>query len=224
MASKGRQPVAQGGMWSTPQPTYSKETQNLLKEMMRESKLTNFQQRQLDKVVKGGGALPESCNPTTSAKPRAPRSSKKVVAPKVLDGRYTRNIRTQDMIEDSGAYDRPKYVPQAPSFYDKDKNRLQNMMAYGEDIEPQKVVPKAQPVEYKDVDRFDELQSEIEERRAFLEEMESLGRGDKFKSIIATEISQKIREMEIIDQKRTKELERVIAAQDRAKEKGIPKS
>ena len=30
------------------------------------------------------------------------------------------------------------------------------MMAYGQDIEPQKVVPKPEPVKYKDVDRFDE--------------------------------------------------------------------
>ena len=30
------------------------------------------------------------------------------------------------------------------------------MMAYGQDIEPQEVVPKPQPVKYKNVDRFDE--------------------------------------------------------------------
>ena len=29
-------------------------------------------------------------------------------------------------------------------------------MAFGQDIEPEKVVPKPQPVQFKDVDRFDE--------------------------------------------------------------------
>ena len=133
------------------------------------------------------------------------------------------------------------------AFYDKDKDRLVNMMAYGQDIEPPKVVPKPEPVQYKDVDRFDErkllyifgesilefsfynpvvggfgicnryynifcekiefhnnlccwmmyvgltyvlVQAEIEERRKFLEDMEALGQGGKYRSIIATEISQ----------------------------------
>ncbi len=35
--------------------------------MMNESKLTNFQQRQLRERVKSGDSLPLSCNPTTSA-------------------------------------------------------------------------------------------------------------------------------------------------------------
>ena len=34
MAGNGRNPVAQGGMWSTPKVNYSKETQNLLKGMI----------------------------------------------------------------------------------------------------------------------------------------------------------------------------------------------
>jgi hypothetical protein len=36
-----------GGMFSTPRVAVSKETQELLKVMMQESKLTNFQQRKL---------------------------------------------------------------------------------------------------------------------------------------------------------------------------------
>lgn len=34
------------------------------------------------------------------------------------------------------------------------------------------------------------VQQEIEERQKFLSEMESLGRGEKYRNIIATEISQ----------------------------------
>lgn len=64
-----RQTVAQGGMFSTPKANFSRETQELLKGkvcmvtgnhikmfativMMQESKLTNFQQRQLNQTLK----------------------------------------------------------------------------------------------------------------------------------------------------------------------------
>ena len=83
MSSRPRQPVAKGGLWSPSSQPVSKETQDLLKGisytaylirykvfvlwyhliscqislinvvMMRESKLTNFQQRQLSERLKG---------------------------------------------------------------------------------------------------------------------------------------------------------------------------
>ena len=37
-----------GGLWNTQKPTFSAETQALLKVMMQESKLTNFQRRTLN--------------------------------------------------------------------------------------------------------------------------------------------------------------------------------
>lgn len=69
--SNRRQPVAEGGMFSTPKANFSRETQELLKGkllhavyclevqahtisptvMMQESKLTNFQQRQLSQSL-----------------------------------------------------------------------------------------------------------------------------------------------------------------------------
>lgn len=39
---------------------------------------------------------------------------------------------------------------------------------------------------------------EIEERQVFLEEMERLGQGKEFKNKIVTEISQKLRELELL--------------------------
>ena len=41
---------------------------------------------------------------------------------------------------------------------------------------------------------------EIEERQSFLEEMERLGEGKKYKNKIVTEISQKLRELELLQQ------------------------
>ena len=45
---------------------------------------------------------------------------------------------------------------------------------------------------------------EIEDRRQFLEEMEALGQDKPYQSKIQTEISQRIRELELIDRDRTK--------------------
>ena len=43
---------------------------------------------------------------------------------------------------------------------------------------------------------------EIRERREFLEEMEHLGQRNTYESQLSTEISQKIRELELIDKER----------------------
>ena len=48
---------------------------------------------------------------------------------------------------------------------------------------------------------------EINDRRKFLYHMEKLGEGKDYRTLIVTEISQKIREMEVIDKKRSNELE-----------------
>ncbi|XP_043542715.1 UPF0193 protein EVG1 [Chiloscyllium plagiosum] len=57
--------------------------------------------------------------------------------------------------------------------------------------------------------------NEIEERRQFLEQMESFGRGKEFRAIIQTEISQKLKEMEVIDRTRNHELEMATRERDR---------
>lgn len=65
--------------------------------MMNESKLTNFQQRQLKDTMRSGGTLPLSCNPTTSSPGRGDRqkkaSSKKPKQPS------KQGLRTKETIE-----------------------------------------------------------------------------------------------------------------------------
>ena len=46
---------------------------------------------------------------------------------------------------------------------------------------------------------------EIQERKEFLDKMTALGKGKSYKTLIETEISQRIREMEKIDKERTRE-------------------
>jgi len=54
------------------------------------------------------------------------------------------------------------------------------------------------------------VQAEIEERKSFLEEMEKLGQGKHYRPIISSQISQLIREMEVIDKHRTAVLEQAL--------------
>jgi hypothetical protein len=74
----------------------------------------------------------------------------------------------------------------------KEKQKLQNVMAFGSELEPA-VPTMARPHPAQDeteVDRFEEVMKEIEERKEFLEEMEALGQGHKYKTKLMTEISQ----------------------------------
>lgn len=62
-----RVPVAKGGMFgAADRPSYSRGTRDLLKVMMEESKLTNFQRRTLRDSLKGGQSLPVKVAPTSS--------------------------------------------------------------------------------------------------------------------------------------------------------------
>ncbi|KAJ7372667.1 hypothetical protein OS493_017939 [Desmophyllum pertusum] len=215
MASN-RQPVAKGGLWSSHSAPVSKDTQNLLKAMMDESKLTNFQRRQLQDNMKKGESLPVTCNPTTSRNERAqPRSAPKKPLPKVMNARYlSGGKRTKDAIDVQQSSGPQEIYQPAPGtlISEKDKRRLQNVMAYGEDGKNIEDVPRQrrpsprEGAQEKEVDRFDEVLQEIEDRKGFLDEMEELGQGPKYRTIISTEISQKIRELELIDKERSKEL------------------
>ncbi|OWF53004.1 UPF0193 protein EVG1 homolog [Mizuhopecten yessoensis] len=219
MADGVQSRVAGGGFWSQPQAQYSKQTHDLLKDMMKESKLTNFQQRHLEKTLRGGGSLPSNCPPTHSAQRKKTPVSAPAVS-KVLNPRnYKTTIRTKQQMENMGAFEKPDYTPAHNTrgvSKEKEKARLANIMEFGQDIPPrdkrkQRKAPEPAPA----VDRFDELQSEIEERQSFLREMEGLGKGAQFRTIISTEVSQLIREMEMIDKKKSAELERLIEAENR---------
>ena len=64
------------------------------------------------------------------------------------------------------------------------------------------------------------VQSEIEERKRFLANMEKIGQGKEYRAIISTQISGLIREMELIDKKRTEDLVKaLIEEEDRTEAK-----
>ncbi|XP_059172377.1 UPF0193 protein EVG1 homolog [Physella acuta] len=203
-----------GGLWNAPQVTYSQQTHDLLKEMMRESKLTNFQQRKIQQTLKDGKNLPDYVAPTSSKSDH--RKIKKLAPlPKVLNPKvYSGGLRSKNTMEAMGAFEKPEYVASLKGITrsTREKERLANIMAFGEDKPKGKTKRLTEPIEPlpPPPDRFDELQNEIQERQEFLREMEALGKGDQYRTIIATEISQKIREMVLIDKKQTERLQKAI--------------
>ncbi|CAF2127017.1 unnamed protein product [Rotaria magnacalcarata] len=123
-------------------------------------------------------------------------------------------LRTYNDIVNSGAYAEPDYQPRPiKTRTDQEKDRLAHLMAYG--VDPTKVIYKQ--VEYspppREIDRFDELVLEIEQRKQFLEQMTSLGKRKEYQQVISNEISDKIREMEHIDRQRSKALEKRLKEQ-----------
>uniref|UniRef100_UPI00398F5A72 UPF0193 protein EVG1-like n=1 Tax=Pristiophorus japonicus TaxID=55135 RepID=UPI00398F5A72 len=174
--------------------------------MMQESKLNQFQQRQLNRSLHGGKAFPVSCNPISSqisAPPPLPPASSLQVRPSSKP-----RLRPADRCRAGDAYQRERFRPRPTRNLEKEKQRLQNIMATGKDVPEanQKQKLRKEQDEAPEIDRFEELCNEIEERREFLEQMEAVGRGKDFRAIIHTEISQKIYEMEEIDKRRNSEL------------------
>ncbi|XP_037701625.1 UPF0193 protein EVG1 isoform X2 [Choloepus didactylus] len=199
------------GLWRCPQrATYTPGTCELLRVMMKESKLTNFQQRHIMDTVKRGDTLPLQCSPTSSqrASPPKPQASA-IYLPPILKARP--HLRPANACQANGAYSREQFKPQATRDLEKEKRKLQNIFATGKDPEERKKkVPPVRQDPALELDRFEELVKEIQERKEFLADMEALGQGRQYRGIILAEISQKRREMEDIDHKRNEELWRAL--------------
>ena len=71
-----------------------------------------------------------------------------------------------------------------------EKERLQNVMTFGSDKAPKMKKGMQREEEEVEVDRFEEVLQEIEERQQFLEEMVALGQDKPHRNRIVTEISQ----------------------------------
>lgn len=196
-------------MLSRTAPSYSKDTQDLLKTMMEESKLTLFQQRQIKERVQSGSSLPPSVNPSSSKPAAAPKSR----APRKPQSRALakRSKETIDklQLEDTDTELLPR--PSKPGRdIRKEKEKLQNIMAFGDALaddafSEQIRVIRSEAADLTDdtfVDRFDEVMGEIRERQEFLSCVSRHKEGQEVKSKILTEISQRVRELKSIDRDR----------------------
>ncbi|XP_065193373.1 UPF0193 protein EVG1 homolog [Sycon ciliatum] len=216
MASGKQQPVAAGGgfMSSAKAAPLSKDTQDLMKVMMKESNLTAVQRRQLGESVKAGKPLPRQCGPagsrhtpskTTAQLTQQPH--RKAAQRQGIGG----GLRSKEAIVSSGAYKPEAALPTAytkPLDSEK-KERLQDEMTFGgisAGAKTRSRTTQRPPSPQEPPDRFDEVLEEIEERKVFLADMEAVGRGGEYRAIINTEISLKIRELDEIDRKRSSAL------------------
>ena len=193
-------------MLSRTTPTYSKGTQELLKTMMEESKLTLFQQRQLKDRLKSGSSLPTTVNPTSSkttvSKPKPQRQTK----PKF------HSKRSKDLIEKLQTEDTETELLPRPCKPGRDikveKEKLQNIMAFGDPLKGDAFgdqinsLRREVPCDSDDVDMFEEVISEIRERQEFLKCVHKHGEDREMENIILTEISQKVRDLKQIDKSR----------------------
>ncbi|NXM73380.1 EVG1 protein, partial [Serilophus lunatus] len=189
---------------------YSPGTRATLRAMIEKLKLTHSQRRYLMDCVKRGEVLPLQWPPTYSKQP-VPTPSLPDYQPSRLPARPQR--RPAKVCQAGDAYTREKFKPQPTRDVEKEKRRLQNILATGKDevegkVEQVLVLRKEE--EMPEPDRFEELVNEIQERKEFLAEMEALGQDKEYQGIILTEISQKMHEMEIIDKKRSEEITEIM--------------
>ncbi|XP_029707355.1 UPF0193 protein EVG1 isoform X1 [Takifugu rubripes] len=191
-ASRNR---VRGGLWNMPGPRqYSKDTQDMLKLMMQESRLTHLQKRRITDCLQKGTALPLTFDPPLPAPPREPKTVQR--RPSARPQR-----RSAEACRRGDAYVRERFCPGPTRDVEKEKRRLQNIMSTGQE-EPAPVSSGRGPdPDTGGGDRFQEVLGEIEERRRFLADMASLGQGKKYINIITTEISQKIQELEMLEKR-----------------------
>ncbi|KAM4603500.1 UPF0193 protein EVG1 [Polymixia lowei] len=205
---------SQGGLWNCPRAIrYSKETQEMLKLMMQESRLNNFQRRQINECLTKGVALPLTCNPTSSAPPPHPKQRIIKPGPNCQSAKPQR--RSAESCRSGDSYTRDKFLPRPTRDLEKEKRRLQSILATGQE-EPkptssQKVPADRSRAALEERDRFQEVLDEIEDRRHFLADMNALGQGNHYHSLINAEISQKIRELEVIDKTRSGEMRAAVS-------------
>nr|KAF6493901.1 hypothetical protein HJG63_001824 [Rousettus aegyptiacus] len=117
------------GLWSCPrQGTYTPGTCELLRVMMKDSKLTKFQQRHIMDTMKRGNTLPLQCSPTSSQRvlPSKPPASA-IYLPPILEARS--HLRPASLCQANGAYSREQFKPRATRDLEKEKHRLQNIFA-----------------------------------------------------------------------------------------------
>ncbi|XP_061889382.1 UPF0193 protein EVG1 isoform X3 [Entelurus aequoreus] len=201
-----------GGRRNNPRASqYSKDTQDLLRSMMQEMTLTHSQRKHINECLKNGSALPLSTQPSPSRSSSQPKGSRCVH--KLLPGRPQR--RSAASCRSGNSYVREKFSSAPTRDLEKEKRRLQNILATGreETADDTNVAACDEPEVTEELDRYQEVLDEIEERRQFLADMASLGQEKQYIHIINTEISQKIRELEMLEEARqpNKEVNRMDA-------------
>ncbi|XP_023221276.1 UPF0193 protein EVG1 homolog [Centruroides sculpturatus] len=168
---------------------------SFLKSMMKDEKLSIRCQEEFVNIIQKN---------TKIKKKPIRRFIRKFVPDSFIKLNSCSSKRTKDTIEKLGAYEREMFRPTPSSIKSDEKERLQNIMATGK----QKIessIP-AKRLEKEDEDKFSEILNEIKEREEFLNEMQQIGMGERYNSLISNQIFQKIDELYRIDKKKCKKI------------------
>ncbi|XP_076001446.1 UPF0193 protein EVG1 isoform X2 [Genypterus blacodes] len=190
----------QGGLWNSSRaPQYSKKTEDMLRLMMQESRFTNIQRRKINEYLKKGAALPMTFDPPSLGRTTQTEHKASMPTANRLPAKPQR--RSAESCQSGNSYIREKFRPLPTRDLEKEKRRLQNILATGQE-EPKDTFSRHVPnpeVAEEERDRHQEVLDEIEERRQFLADMAALGQEKRYFHIINAEISQKIRELAVMD-------------------------
>uniref|UniRef100_A0A3B5APY8 Uncharacterized protein n=1 Tax=Stegastes partitus TaxID=144197 RepID=A0A3B5APY8_9TELE len=178
------QSTAGRGLWNNPRVTQcSKEAQDMLRREMMPMLIFHYR-----------AALPLTSDPPLSS---PPNKSVQKRLPGLSQKRSAESCRS------GNSYEREKFCPGPTRDLEKEKRRLQNILATGKEEASAASSQKAATCRDPEVLRLNIFSfvvlNEIEERRQFLADMASLGQEMNYISIINTEISQKIRELEALE-------------------------
>ncbi|XP_049853023.1 UPF0193 protein EVG1 [Schistocerca gregaria] len=203
-------------IFNSPVVKYSKETEQLLRSLITESRLTTLQRQRVLDCVAHGSSLPPPSSGSRSFRPRAASAPSCPTAASKLCARR-RSLRD---IEQSGAY----LPPPLPRLFTVDRTKeiekFQSLMAHGKQststVQSKEEGDIAKPAKKtEEPDRFQELVADIEDIFNFLEEMRALGKEKHYWPIVQQQIAAKIRQMEKIDRQRSKELKEWIKSHEK---------
>uniref|UniRef100_A0A3P9IMG2 Uncharacterized protein n=1 Tax=Oryzias latipes TaxID=8090 RepID=A0A3P9IMG2_ORYLA len=182
-------PRSSGGLWNNPRPTgSSKDSQDWMRMMREESRLTSLLNNHSRCSKKGLGVPQKASFPL--ADPAAKRQT------------FRPQRRTAESCQSGNSYEREKFRPGPTRDMEAEKRRLQNILAA--EKEPTAASPPKTPEAENPgapEERFEEVLHEIEARRQFLADMEALGQEREYISIIDAEISQKLQELKMLQEK-----------------------
>ncbi|EDV96912.1 UPF0193 protein EVG1 homolog [Drosophila grimshawi] len=188
------------GAFHAPKVEYSKETADLLKLLMKESKMSMVMRKQIDTSLRNGEPLP-------LPKPIRPNTSNDLDKETIAILERARNAKRKNLrqIEGSGAYEQSYYRPRVDNrmLSDKAKAKLQFTMA-GIELPDPAIKPLRRSREDRLVteeDIINELLDQINERADWLAEMESLGQGKKYRPEIHDQISERLHRIRALETK-----------------------
>ncbi|XP_039966694.1 UPF0193 protein EVG1 homolog [Bactrocera tryoni] len=193
--------IAQGGMFHSPKIEYSKETADLLKALMAESKMSMLMRKKINYHLRNGEPLPKPEPPPINTK------DPEAGALDILQRAHLAKRKSLEQILASDAYKLPSYRPRPTNRMptEKEKKLLQEAMS-GMRLAETSLKAKRKPRVRTDSHAteeniIDELLDQINERANWLAEMEELGEGKRFRNEVREQIAERLRHIKALETK-----------------------